>query len=324
MAMYRVLHRTRALENQVEYLYHNQNPQQPLIIGKGYLSTGQEAISVGAAFALEAQDWVAPSHRDMGMHLVRGMSPREIFAQYFCRATGPTWGRDGNVHFGAADRHILGFVSQMGASLPVANGLAWAARYRGEDSVVLTVFGDGASSQGCVHEAMNYAAVFQLPIVFVCNNNGYAISTPVRQQMAIENIADRARAYGFKGDVVDGNDALAVYEKVSEAVAQARTGKGPSLIEAKTLRVAGHGTHDPAEYIPLEEKIIWKNRDPLKVFRAHLESLGVWNEVQEDTLQKEMKQEMEEAVAWAAAQPLPDAKDLLVGVFADEESPLCE
>ncbi len=313
--MYRSLQRTRVLEDQIYYLYHSQNPEKPLIIGKGYLSTGQEAISVGSAFSLQQEDWVAPSHRDMALHLVRGVSPKEIFAQYFNRESGMTHGRDSNIHFSYEKKNILGFVSHMGANLPVANGLAWAARYKNEKTIVMALFGDGASSQGCVHEAMNYAAVFKLPVVFVLNNNGWAISTPVREQTALENLADRAKAYGFEGKVCDGNDVVAVYETVKPAVDKAREGGGPTLIECKSFRAAGHGSHDPANYIPQEEKDFWKKKDPILVMRKRLEEMKLWDEKKEKILQEELKKEMNEAISWAASQPLPKAEDLLKGVY---------
>ena len=317
LEMYNALHRTRALEDQIAYLYHSQNPERPLIIGKGYLSTGQEAISVGAALTLKPEDWVAPSHRDMGLHLIRGVSPAEIFAQYFNRATGMTQGRDSNIHFSYEKKNILGFVSHMGANLVVANGLAWAARYKKEKSIVMALCGDGASSQGCVHEAMNYAAIFKLPVVFVLNNNGWAISTPVREQSAVENLADRAKAYGFDGKVCDGNDVVAVYEAVKPAVDKARQGGGPTLIECKSFRAAGHGTHDPANYIPQDEKDFWKKKDPLSVMRLHLEKMKIWNDEKEKKLVEKLKKEMNEATTWAARQPMPKAEDLLKGVYTN-------
>jgi len=315
--MYKALHRTRALEDQISYLYHSQNPERPLIIGKGYLSTGQEAISVGAAFTLQKDDWVAPSHRDMGLHLVRGVSPSEIFAQYFNRATGMTHGRDSNIHFSYEKKNILGFVSHMGANLVVANGLAWAARYKNEKTVVMALFGDGASSQGCVHEAMNYAAVFKLPVIFVLNNNGWAISTPVREQSSIENLAERAKAYGFEGKICEGNDVVAVYEAIQPAIDKARAGGGPTLIECKSFRAAGHGTHDPANYIPQEEKDFWKKKDPLLLMRDRLEKQKLWDETQEKNLVEKLKKEMNEATTWASKQPFPKAEDLLKGVYTD-------
>lgn len=317
LEMYQSLMRTRALEDQIYYLYHSQNPQNPLIIGKGYLSTGQEAVSVGSAYTLEEGDWVAPSHRDMGLHLVRGVSPKEIFAQYFNRASGMTHGRDSNIHFSYEKKHILGFVSHMGANLPVANGLAYAARYKNEKTIAMALFGDGASSQGCVHEAMNYAAVFKLPVVFVLNNNRWAISTPVREQTALEDLAERAKAYGFEGKVCDGNDAVAVYEAVKPAVDKAREGGGPTLIECKSFRAAGHGSHDPANYIPQSEKDEWAKKDPLLVMRQKLEQMKVWDEAKEKSLKENLKKEMNEAISWAAAQALPLAEDLLKGVYSE-------
>lgn len=317
LEMYRTLYRTRALEDQIYYLYHNQNPEKPLMIGKGYLSTGQEAISIGSCFAVDSEDWIAPSHRDMGIYLARGVKPQEIFAQYFCRAIGPTRGRDGNVHLGFASKKLLGFVSHMGASLPVANGLAAAAVYRNEPRVVLTFFGDGASSQGCVHEAMNYAAVFNLPVIFICNNNRWAISTPVSKQTKLKNLADRAIAYGFEGLVIDGNDPVVVYQTVKETVEKTRVKKGPTLIECKTMRMAGHGTHDPAT-IPAEEKDYWYKHDPLLVMRKHLEDRKIWDDQKEESLKKEVQGEMTEAIAWAAKQPLPKPEELLEGVYTVE------
>lgn len=317
LEMYKSLQRTRALEDQVYYLYHSQNPEKPLIIGKGYLSTGQEAVSVGAAYALDEKDWVAPSHRDMGLHLVRGVNPKEIFAQYFNRASGMTHGRDSNIHFSYEKKNILGFVSHMGANLPVANGLAYAARYKNEKSIAMALFGDGASSQGCVHEAMNYAGVFKLPVVYVLNNNRWAISTPVHEQTAIEDLAERAKSYGFEGKVCDGNDVTAVYEAVKYAVDKAREGGGPTLVECKSFRASGHGSHDPANYIPQAEKEAWAKKDPLLMMRQKLEQINLWDETKEKALKEELKKEMNDATAWAAAQALPLAEDLLKGVYSE-------
>ncbi len=309
--MYYYLLLARTLENKVAYICHSQNPQQPLIIGKGYLSTGQEAISVGAASALEKGDWLAPSHRDMGAYLVRGITPRQIFLQYFCRATSPTLGRDGNVHFGDIQKHILSFISHMGAIAPVANGIAAAIVYRGEKNVVLSCWGDGASSQGVIHETLNYASVFKLPVVFVLNNNGYAISTPVHRQAAIENLSLRAAGYAMPGKTIDGNNILEVYQSVKEAVDRARRGEGPSLIECKTLRMGGHGTHDPATYIPKEKVDEWKKKDPILWFRKYLESQGFLSESEARAIGERIDKEIEEAIDYARTQPMPQPEDLL-------------
>ncbi len=301
---------TRTLENKVAYICHNQNPKDPLIIGKGYLSTGQEAISVGAAMTLEEGDWLAPSHRDMGAHLVRGMTVRQIFLQYFCRVNSPTRGRDGNVHLGDTSKKILSFISHMASIAPVGNGVAAAIRYRGEKNVVLSCFGDGASSQGVVHETMNYAAVFNLPIVFVINNNGYAISTPTREQTAVENLSARAAGYAMPGVTVDGNKITEVYQAVKAAVDRARLGHGPSMIECKTLRVCGHGTHDPATYIPKADMEAWKKRDPIVWFRNELMSQGMMTEAEEKDMLARIESEIDEAVAYAHEQPMATPEDL--------------
>lgn len=307
--MYYYLVLTRTVENKIAYICRSQNPEQPLIIGKGYLSTGQEAIAVGAASAMEEGDWLAPTHRDIGAHLVRGMTLREIFLQYFCRINSPTMGRDGNVHLGDTSKRILGFVSHMGSLTPVANGVAWAMKYRGERHVVLSPFGDGASSQGVVHEALNYAAVFKLPVIFVLNNNRYAISTPVREQTAAEHLSLRAAGYGMPGRTIDGNKVTEVYLAVSEAAERARRGEGPSLIECETMRMAGHGTHDTATYIPKEEIELWKKRDPIVWFRRYLEK--ILSPAEERRMGEEIEKKIEEAVEYARTQPMPQAEDLL-------------
>lgn len=309
--MYYHLLLARTLENKVAYICHSQNPQQPLIIGKGYLSTGQEAISVGAASVLEEGDWLAPSHRDMGGHLVRGITPRQIFLQYFCRLSSPTMGRDGNVHFGDLSKHVLSFISHMGAIAPVANGIAAAIVYRGEKNVVLSCWGDGASSQGVIHETLNYASVFKLPVVFVLNNNGYAISTPVHRQAIVENLSIRATGYGMPGKTIDGNNIIEVYQSVKEAVDRARRGEGPSLIECKTLRMGGHGTHDPATYIPKEKVEEWRKKDPIVWFQKYLESKGVMSETEARAVEERIEKEIEDAMEYARAQPIPQPEDLL-------------
>lgn len=305
LELYHTLRLTRTLEDWIYYICANQSPQNPLIIGKGYLSTGQEAVSVGAAYTLEHQDWVAQSHRDFGCLLLRGLSIDELLSQYFSKANSPTKGRDANVHLGHTPKHILGFISHMGALVPVANGVAWAAKYRNEKTVVLAFFGDGASSQGVVHEAMNYAAVFKLPVVFICNNNRWAISTPIKEQFAIENIADRAAAYGMPGEICDGNNVIDVYEKTKKAVDFARQGEGPTLIECKTMRMAGHGTHDRAKYVPDDEFEFWKKKDPLKMMEAYLLEKGFADELYFKNLAAQLQQEVEEATERVKILPGP-------------------
>lgn len=311
LTLYYYLLLTRTLETKIAYICHSQNPLQPLIIGKGYLSTGQEAISVGAASALEEGDWFAPSHRDLGGMMVRGLTMKQILLQYFCKATSPSLGRDGNVHIGDVSKKILSFVSHMGSIAPVGNGVAAAMVYQGKKNVVLSCWGDGASSQGVIHETLNYASIFKLPIIFVVNNNQYAISTPTREQMAIENLADRAVGYGMPGVTLDGNKVTEVYDHVKKAVEKARSGGGPSFIECKTLRMVGHGTHDPATYVPKELIEEWKKKDPIVWFRKELKNKNLLSEKEEKSIKEKIDKEIEEAVEFARNEPDPKAEDLL-------------
>ena len=263
LKLYYYLRLTRSFEEWIYYICHNQNQKKPIIIGKGYLSTGQEAVAVGGTFALEKDDWLAPSHRDMGAHLVKGFPLEKMILQYMGRQGSPTQGRDGNVHFGDRAYNIIAFFSHMGGLAVAANGVAWAMQYRKQKNAVLCFYGDGASQQGCVHEALNYASVYNLPVVFVVNNNRWAISTSVKDQMKIENIADRAAGYGIPSSICQGNNAYEVYDHVSAALKRAREGGGPTLIEAKSMRMAGHGTHDLAKYVPEDEYAEWKKKDPM-------------------------------------------------------------
>lgn len=309
--IYYYLKLTRGLEQRVITLY-----RQGKIVGGVYLSTGEEAIAVGGAAALEPDDVIAPTHRDLGANLMKGITPKEYMAQYLAKQTGLTRGRDGNVHFGDITRGIIGFISPMADLLPVAAGVGLAFKLRRERRVVAAFFGDGASSRGDFHEALNLAAVLKLPVVFVCHNNQYAYSTPLSRQMAIEHVADRAKAYGMPGISVDGNDVLAVRAAVSLAAVRARTGEGPSLVEGKTMRMRGHAEHDDASYVPpalLEE---WRRRDPIDRFVAYLRDQKVLDDASAKTIDDRIAMEIEEAVLFAESSPLPDAKDLLDGVYA--------
>ncbi|MBX7147502.1 thiamine pyrophosphate-dependent dehydrogenase E1 component subunit alpha [bacterium] len=314
--LYHYLVLTRTLEDKIHYICSHQNPKNPLIIGKGYLSTGQEAVSIGAAYTLKENDWVAQSHRDFGCLLMRGLTVDDLLMQYFSKVDGPTKGRDANVHLGNTQKRILGFISHMGAMLPAANGVAWASKYKGENNVTLAFFGDGASSQGAVHEAMNYAAVFKLPVVFICNNNGWAISTPTHQQYAIQDISARASAYGMPGSTCDGNNVVEVYNHLKKAVDHARNGNGPSLVECKTMRMAGHGTHDRAQYMPKDQIEYWKSRDPISNFEQRLINNGVADDFLFKNKKEELAQLVNEAVERISQMPGPTVDKQLDDVFA--------
>lgn len=320
--LYYYLQLSRAIENQIDYICANQTKANPFLIGKGYLSLGQEAISVGAAGALEKQDWFAQSHRDLAAHLIRGVTPLEIFLQYRCTSRSPTQGKDGNVHFGPSDRHLVGFTSHMGQNAAIALGLAWASQYRGEKAVTLTAFGEGASQQGVVHESMNYAAVFKLPLVFIVNNNGWAISVPSKEQMVVQDLAERAAGYGMPATIVDGNDVMAVYRAVKAGVDRARKGEGPSVIECKTFRMTGHGTHDPATYVPKTDKEKWAKRDPLKLMKDYLTDQKRWDEARDKELLAKIKKMIDDAVNEAAQDVPPDPSFAVQGVWSDPTIPV--
>src|SRR3954468_5618917 len=263
--MYRAMLLTRPLEERGQSLY-----RQGRIPGSFYTGRGNEAAAVGVAWAMAAQDVGCPTQRDLGVHVVRGMAPWRIIAQYLGRTGGPTRGRDGNVHLGDAGLGTLTMVSHLPAMLPVAVGCALAFRVRNEPRVALSWFGDGGSARGDAHEAMNFAGVRRLPVVFVIDNNQFAYSTPTHLEFAIEHLADRAQAYGFEGVVVDGTDVLAVYREARRAIEKARAGGGPTLLECVTLRMEGHAVHDDHFYVPREMHEAWLASDPIERFRAWL------------------------------------------------------
>lgn len=286
-------------------------------VGGTFSQRGHEAISVGAAYALEPEDIVAPMHRDLGCNLVRGLTARRIFANLLGRETGVTQGRDANLHgMGDLNQGIIGFISHLPHSLPVALGVAMSFRYRHEPRVALTFTGDGASSAGLFHETLNLAAVFSAPLIIIVENNQYAYSTPLFQQMKVFDIARRAEGFGLPGIIVDGNDVEAVYTVVSEAVTRARAGQGPTLIEAKTMRMLGHAIHDGAEYVPPELLAEWAAKDPLARYGAALQDTGVADAVELEEIGARCEREIEDAIAFAEASPWPQPETITQGVYA--------
>ncbi|WP_447978310.1 thiamine pyrophosphate-dependent dehydrogenase E1 component subunit alpha [Candidatus Nitrospira bockiana] len=314
LAMYYSLRLTRALEERVTALY-----RQGRIVGGVYTSHGMEAIAVGYASAIERDDIIAPYHRDMGAFLIRGITPGEVIAQYLGKRTGPTRGKDGNVHIGDLKRGVIGFVSHLADNLPVATGIGLAFKLRGESRVVITNTGDGGTSRGDFHEALNFASVRKLPVVFFCNNNQYAYSTPLHLQMAITDVVDRAKAYAMPGEIVDGNDVAAVYLAAKRAIQRARAGEGPTFIECKTMRMHGHSEHDSAKYVPRELLEEWKRKDPIDKAERLLRELGYADDEELRRIEARVKQEIEAGVEFAERSPLPEGKETLEGVFATEE-----
>lgn len=286
-------------------------------LGGVFSQRGHEAISIGTGYALAPDDVVAPMHRDIGTYFLRGMSPRRIFANMLGRETGVTRGRDANLHgSGDLSLNLVGFISHLPQSLPVAVGVAMSFTYRDEPRVAMTYVGDGSSSAGVFHESLNLAAVRKAPLVVIIENNQYAYSTPVRDQMVIEHIADRAAAYGIPGEIVDGNDVEAVYYTTKAAVERARAGEGPSLIEAKTMRMLGHAIHDGAEYVPQELLEEWEARNPVVLYEQKLLDAGIVDEEELAEIRQRCEVEVTDAVEYAENSPLPDPATVEEGVYA--------
>jgi pyruvate dehydrogenase E1 component alpha subunit len=301
----------RELEHRIENLY-----RQGKIVGGAFFGRGQEAISAGSAILTEPHDVVCPSHRDLAAFLIRGMEPWVVVAHYLGRAEGPTRGRDGNTHMGSLPLGIVSYISSMAAIVPVANGVAFSFQYRRQPNVVLCYFGDGATSRGEWHEALNFGALFKLPIVYLCNNNQYAYSTPVSRQMAVKHITDRAQGYGIPCRRVDGNDVLAVYDATKQAIARARRGEGPTLIECETFRMTGHSAHDGAEYVPKNLMETWKKRDPIPRFEKYVLDKSLLSRRDIQDLDDKVRKLVEEAVVRGEQSPFPNPDELLDGVFS--------
>ena len=299
----------RGIEERAMSLY-----RQGKVPGSFYDGYGQEAVSAGAAFAMAPEDRLCILHRDLAAHLIRGVAPTRIFAQYMGRAAGITAGRDGNVHFGDRTLGCVGMVSMLPDMMLVATGMAMAFKLRGEARCALTWFGDGSTSRGDFHEAMNWAAVQRLPVVFVLENNQYAYSTPLDKQFAVDPV-QRATAYGLPGVSVDGNDAEAMFEATRAARERAIAGEGPTLIEAVTMRMHGHAAHDDMKYVPVEQVREWKLRDPIERQEKRVAALGV--DLQ--ALRSELSAGLDAAVAEALAGPMPAADGVLEGVFCEGE-----
>jgi pyruvate dehydrogenase E1 component alpha subunit len=302
---------TRTIEDRIERKLYRQGR----IVGGVYVGLGQEAISIGTAIHMEDDDVVAPSHRDMGVFLMRGITPRRIIAQYMGKKTGLTGGKDGNMHMGDMNHNVIAFVSHLADNVPVAAGVALSFKLRGEERVSLCYHGEGATSRGDWHEGINLASVHTLPVVYFVNNNAYAYSTPQNLQMAIEDVADRAAGYGIAGEVVDGNDVIAVYHAAKRAIDRARAGEGPSIVEFKTFRMTGHSAHDDAGYVPPELFEEWKRKDPITRYEKALIGEGVVSQGDIERMQKEIDAIIDDAVEWAENEPLPTAEDLTTNVY---------
>jgi 2-oxoisovalerate dehydrogenase E1 component len=311
-ALYRALVLPRTIEEKMLNLLRRGQ------LSKWFSGIGQEAVSVGLVAALRPDDWILPVHRNLAVFTGRHLDLGVLFRQVLGRAGGYTGGRDRTFHFGVLDHHVVGMISHLGAMAPVADGLALAGALRGEDRVAAVLVGDGATSEGDVHEAMNLAAVWRLGVVFVVENNHWGLSTPVAEQYACADLADRAAGYGMPGVIVDGNDVLAVRDAVARAAERARAGRGPTLLECKTFRMRGHEEASGTDYVPAEQLAAWVGRDPIARFEARCDAAGVLGHDERTALRDEVQGEVDRLVAdaLADAEPATTADDELARVYA--------
>src|SRR5580765_5274664 len=291
LTAYRNMLLTRGIEERGHILY-----KQGKIPGSFYTGRGNEGAAVGIATAMAPDDVGTPLHRDMGVHITRGVEPWRIIANYMGKEDGPARGKDGNVHMADARLGLIAMVSHLPAMLPVAVGCALAFRIREERRVAVAWSGEGSAARGDAHEAMNLAGVRKLPVVFICDNNQWAYSTPTYLGFATDHIADRAAAYGFEGVVVDGTDVLAVYREAKRAIEKARDGGGPTLIESVTLRMEGHAVHDDHFYVPKDMLEEWAKRDPIERFRTWLQEHAELGEEEEDEIGAGVKKLLNDAI----------------------------
>jgi 2-oxoisovalerate dehydrogenase E1 component alpha subunit len=317
VAMYRTMALARALDERMWVL--NRSGRAPFVIS----GQGHEGAQVGIAWPLRRDaDWVAPFYRSIATCLVAGMTPRELMLAQFARGTDPSsGGRQMPGHYGHPGHHVVSVSSPVATQILHAAGIALASRIRGLDQVAMAIMGEGSSNQGDVHEALNFAAIHRLPLVFVVENNGYAISVPADKEVSVRDVAQRAAGYGIPGVVVDGTDVLACFAASREAVERARRGDGPSLIEAKVTRLTGHSSDDQqSKYRSESDLAEGRSHDPLPIFRAQLRKAGLLDDVVEMEIDGEVAVAVDDATAFAEAEPDPDPSTGMDHVYADASS----
>jgi pyruvate dehydrogenase E1 component alpha subunit/2-oxoisovalerate dehydrogenase E1 component alpha subunit len=316
LELYHFMKLNRMVEERLTNLY-----RQGKVVGGLYRSLGQEASSVGASYALERGDIMTPLIRNLGAIFVRGGQPRDVLCQYMAKAAGPTRGRDLNTHFGwlSEEGSNIAVISMLGDMVSILAGAAIAERMKGKKTVALTWIGDGGTSTGAFHEGFNLACVQKAALVVVAENNKWAYSTPTAKQMANTRIVDRAKAYGCYGELVDGNDVLAVYEATRKAVERGRQGLGPTLIEADTMRMRGHAEHDDMKYVPREMLEEWTKKDPIARYEQWLVARGVLTKAEAEAIGAKVDAQLQQDVAFAEASPFPAPETQIAGVYGDRE-----
>ncbi len=312
--IYRWMLLNRKMEQALENLY-----KQGKVVGGVYFGLGQEACSCASAYALKKDEWLGPLIRNQGSLLVRGFSPRDIMMQYMAKAGSPTKGRDASSHFGDIyERNVVAPISTLGDLIPVLAGVALGARLQGRNIAVMTYIGDGGQSTGVTYEGLNFAAVQNLGLALFVENNLWGYSTPADMQFRVKDLAERAIAYGIPGVIVDGTDACQVYDAAHEACERARRGEGPTLIEAKMMRMKGHAIHDAADYVPKPLFEYWRKRDPIARFENYLVNVKKWlTRAENEKLVADVDRQLEEDRDYAVASPMPSPESAAGGVYCD-------
>ncbi|MCQ5129878.1 thiamine pyrophosphate-dependent dehydrogenase E1 component subunit alpha [Butyricicoccus faecihominis] len=306
--MYRDMYKIRRFEQEVFEFYKTGR-----MAGLAHLYIGEEAVAAGACAAIDFRDFIGSTHRGHGHLIARGADMSRMMAEILGKKTGYCKGKGGSMHIMAMDLGILGANGIVGGGIPIATGAGYSCKYRGTDQVVLCFFGDGASNEGTFHESVNMAAAWDLPVIYIIENNLYGITVDSRRVTKEHDLAKRAIGYDIPGYTIDGNDVAAVYETVRKAVQDARGGKGPSIVECKTYRHHGHNGSDPGTYRPPEELAAWKARDPLDLFKQK----GYLDEAEMQAIQTEVDQEIQVACKFADESPYPDASELMDDIFCD-------
>lgn len=310
--MYVKMRRIRDFESTAAKLF-----AEGKIPGFVHLYLGEEAIAPAVCECLRDDDFITSTHRGHGHIIAKGGDLNLMMAELFGRETGYCKGKGGSMHIADRDKGILGANGIVGAGHCIACGAGLSVKIRGTDQVCVCFFGDGSTNQGTFHESLNMASIWKLPVIFVCENNHYGISMSQDRHQAIKDVADRGAAYNIPGIAVDGNDPLAVYEAAAEAVARARAGKGPTLLECKTYRQHGHFEGDPAIYKPKEEQAAWMEKDPMPRYAKFLVENGVMTQEEVDAVDAQVAQEIEDSIAFADAQPFPSVESAVVDVYSD-------
>lgn len=308
--LYRTMLTIRRFEERCNHLY-----MQGRIPSTLHLYIGQEAVATGVCAHLRTDDYLLSTHRPHGHAIAKGVSLPSMMAELYAKVTGCCQAKGGSMHVGDINVGMVPAIAIVGGNIPIAAGMALAAKRLNNGRVAVSFFGEGGTNEGAFHEALNMAALWNLPVVYVCENNLYAASTPVATAFKIENVADRAVAYGLPGVIVDGNDVEAVYQAAGEAIARARRGDGPTLLECKTYRLCGHSRSDPRTYRTKEEEALWETKDPITRLADRLQQRGLATTASLAEIEQSVKAEIDEAVAFAEASPSPVPEDTLKHVF---------